>query len=82
MSIYWRCSLRVYWLPILVLCFVQASGASQRCPAGAVLVGVMSPIQATINAMVSRALRTAARSLLAATLCQDIELLLLILSLG
>jgi hypothetical protein len=53
MSIYWRCSLRVYWLPILALCFVQASGASQRCPAGAVLVGVMSPIQATINAMVS-----------------------------
>ena len=43
--------------------------------AGAVLVGVMSPIQATINAMVSEPYGS---PLLAATLCQDIELLLLI----
>ena len=56
---------------------VAMYGAS--CFAGAVLVGVMSPIQATINAMVSEPYGS---PLLAATLCQDIELLLLILSLG
>ena len=52
---------------------VAMYGAS--CFAGAVLVGVMSPIQATINAMVSEPYGS---PLLAATLCQDIELLLLI----
>jgi hypothetical protein len=40
-----------------------------------VLVGVMSPIQATINAMVSEPYGSPlAGWLLAATLCQDIEL--------
>jgi transporter family-2 protein len=48
---------------------------STLCFGGAVLVGVMSPIQATINAMVSQPYGS---PLLAATLCQDIELMLLI----
>ena len=54
---------------------VRVAMYGATCFAGAVMVGVMSPIQATINAMVSEPYGS---PLLAATLCQDIELLLLI----